>query len=339
MLNSLSVQIADPSQVGEARRTAITIASSLGFDETRQGALAIVITELANNILKHATRGELILRTLELSGVSGMEIMAVDNGAGMSNISQCMRDGYSTAGTPGHGLGSISRLSDYFEISSTPGSGTVLLVYMWAKSLERVESAAMRYGVINRAKPGQDICGDSWSVEQRGSRYLFFVADGLGHGPEAATASREAVRAFRKHLQGTPKEMLAAVHGAISGTRGVAGAIAELDLNKQEICFTGIGNIAGSVSTPTRSLSFASHNGILGHQARRFQEFTYPWTPDSTLVLHSDGLSNRWQLERYPGITSKSPGIIAGVLYRDFRRDNDDATVLIAQMTREASIA
>ena len=331
----LAFDMEESSQVGQARRDAAALAASLDFNETRQGALALILTEVANNLVRHAVQGELFLRVLEAEGVPGIEITAVDKGPGIASVSQCMQDGYSTAGTAGNGMGAIARLSDRLEIYSVVGQGTVLVAQVWAKPpLSEGASPPMEIGAVNRPKPGQEICGDSWAVEFRGDRALFFLADGLGHGPDAALASQEAVRAFRKHPARRPKEIMEGVHAALHGTRGAAAALAEIDFEKQQVCFAGIGNIAGAIVTPAQSQSMVSHNGIVGHQVRKVQEFTYAWTPQALLIMHSDGLSHRWQLDHYAGLTVRHPSLIAGVLYRDFQRKTDDATVLVGSMTR-----
>ncbi len=336
MQHPLSFVIVESSQVGQARRTATALAASLDFEETKQGVLALIITEVANNLVRHAAEGELFLRVVEAGGVLGIEMTAVDKGPGMASVSQCMQDGYSTGGTAGNGMGAIARLSDRFEVYSVAGSGTVMVSLLWAKPLPvGVPVPPMEIGAINRPKPGQEICGDSWAVEFRAHRSLFFMADGLGHGPDAARASQEAVRAFRKHAARTPKEILEAVHVALHGTRGVAAGLAEIDFEKQQVCFAGVGNIASTIYTPSQSQSMVSHNGIVGHQVRKVQEFVYAWPPQALLVLHSDGLSHKWQLERYAGLTVRPPSLIAGVLYRDFQRQTDDATVLVGRVTRE----
>lgn len=334
LLNSPSFfNIAEASQVGEARRAAKALASSLGFTETKQGELALIVTEIATNIVHHATQGELHLRGMESDGVIGVEVIALDKGPGMASVNQCLQDGFSTAGTAGNGLGAIARLSAHFDVYSQPGEGTVLLSRIWALSSPFQHSPTpMTYGVINRPKPGQEVCGDSWAVEHFRDRSLFFLADGLGHGPDAFLASQEAVRAFRRHATRRPKELLEAVHAAIHGTRGVAAGLAEVNHETQAVTFTGVGNIAGTIVTPPHSQSMVSHNGIVGHQVRKVQEFVYPWSAGALLVMHSDGLSYRWQLERYAGLTVRNPSLIAGILYRDFQRTNDDATVLVARV-------
>ena len=87
--------------------------------------------------------------------------------------------------------------------------------------------------------------------------------------------------------------------------------------------------IAGTILANGATRSTVSHHGTAGHDARRIQEFTYPWEADALLVLHSDGLVSRWTLERYPGLVSRHPTLTAAVLYRDFRRGRDDTSVVV----------
>jgi len=331
MQHSCSFVITESSQVGAARRGTVALAVLLGFNDTKQGEIALIVTELATNLLYHAVHGELFMRAIAAQDAVGIEIVAVDKGPGMANVSQCLRDGYSTAGTSGNGLGAIARLSHTLEIYSLPAGGTILLTRLWAKPVSFLPPpVSLEHGVINRPKPDQEVCGDSWAVAHLPERSLFFLADGLGHGPDAALASHEAVDAFQKHTAKRPKEILEAVHAALSGTRGAAAAVAEVNFAKQEVCYAGIGNIVGTVVLPEQHYHMVSHNGIVGHDVRKVQEFSYKWEPHGLLVLHSDGLSSRWQIDRYPGLIVRHPGLIAGVLYRDFQRDTDDATVLVA---------
>src|SRR5579862_5605807 len=108
-------------------------------------------------------------------------------------------------------------------------------------------------------------------------------------------------------------------------------AIARIDLEKRVLQFVGVGNIGASLVAPGSSRGLPSHNGTLGQHASRMQEFSYPWTPDNVLIMHSDGLGTRWDLQKYPGIWSKHPSILAALLHRDFSRGRDDVTVLVAR--------
>ena len=121
------------------------------------------------------------------------------------------------------------------------------------------------------------------------------------------------------------------IHLALRKTRGAAAAIARIDRTTQQVRFTGIGNIHAVLHYPGKSQVMVSMNGTLGHQVRNFQEFTYQWQGTKPLLMmHSDGLISRWNLDDYPGLSWKPLPLIAGVLFRDFNRDYDDVSVLTA---------
>ena len=160
-------------------------------------------------------------------------------------------------------------------------------------------------------------------------RTIILVSDGLGHGVLAAAASEVAVAVFRRHAALAPPDLLELVHRALHATRGAAVAVAEIDRSRRVVRFAGIGNIAGTILADGKTRSLVSHHGTAGHDARRFQEFTYPWPAGATLVLHSDGLISHWTLDRHPGLAARHPMLVAGILYRDFRRGRDDTTVVV----------
>ncbi|KAB8330719.1 SpoIIE family protein phosphatase [Scytonema tolypothrichoides VB-61278] len=334
MKETLALPILEQSQAGDARRSALSLATRLGFNETERAKVGVVVTEVATNLVRHATEGVLLLQEIEKSKIAGLEILALDKGPGISNIDECMQDGYSTAGGPGNGLGAIKRLSDCFEIHSILDVGTAILSQFWASPLpinpppENLE--LLELGVVCQPKVGEEVSGDTWACEMSQQRCLVMVADGLGHGPQAAQASREGVRVFHENVHRSPKEIMEAAHVALRSTRGAAVAIAEINFAHQSVRFAGIGNIAGTIFSDTGHQNLVSYNGTVGYEVRKIQEFTYQWHPDALLIMHSDGLGTQWQLERYPGIIHKHPSLIAGVLYRDFNRVRDDVTVLVA---------
>lgn len=340
MNQSLAVPVEEQSQVGSARRMAIALTSRLGFDETQRGRVGIVVTELANNLAHHARAGVLLMQPLERRGVVGIELLALDQGPGIENISDCLRDGYSTAGTPGNGLGAIARLSDLFEIYSQSAVGTAILCRLWTAPLP-ARTHPIQLGAVALPKLGEEVSGDAWSVLRQGDlstsdkvlRCQVTVADGLGHGILAAQAANGAVRIFHEQSERSPKEILEAAHRVLRSTRGAAVAIADIDLSQQSVRFAGVGNISamllpGPTSPPVRQ-NWVSFNGTVGHEVRKIQEYAYPWMTDGVLVMHSDGLGTQWRMEQYPGLIAKHPSLIAGVLYRDFHRQRDDVTIVV----------
>lgn len=332
---ALSVRMTDASRTGEARRLASAMARDLGFGETEAGKVAVVVTEAARNLVAHAAGGELLLAPLDEDGVAGIEVLALDRGPGMADVAACLRDGYSTAGTPGTGLGAIARLSAVFDVHSLPGVGTALVARLRARPLPQPAGRRpLEVGAVCLARPGEAVCGDGWAAGHRPDRSLLLLSDGLGHGPAAAEASRAAAAVFRRTLDRGPAEILEAAHAALRSTRGAAVAVAEVDLARRAVRFAGVGNIAAAVVSAGACRGMVSHNGTLGHEVLRIQEFGYAWPPDACLVMHSDGLATRWSLDRYPGLAARHPSLAAGVLYRDYARSRDDVTVLVARAGR-----
>ncbi|MBD2772756.1 ATP-binding SpoIIE family protein phosphatase [Iningainema tapete] len=331
MKESLALPIVESSQAGEARRTALALATRLGFNETERGKVGLVVTEVANNLVRHARDGVLLLQAMEKDNIMGVEILALDKGPGMSNISECMGDGFSTASGPGNGLGAISRLSGFFDIHSIPDVGTAILCHLWASPISATNKENFELGVVCLPKAGEEVSGDAWASIIHQERTLLLVADGLGHGLLAAEASGEAVRVFTENVHRSPKDIIAAAHGALRSTRGAAVAIAEVNFALQSVRYAGVGNIAGTVICDAKRHNLVSYNGTVGHEVRKIQEFTYQWLIGGLLIMHSDGLGSQWRLERYPGIIYRHPSLIAGVLYRDFNRVRDDITILVAR--------
>jgi anti-sigma regulatory factor (Ser/Thr protein kinase) len=321
--------IDDPSRAAEVRRAARKIAEREGLAEDACANAEIVAAEIASNLVKHAKLGEVHisgLSTLSASSKAGIEILSIDKGPGMSSMRQCIQDGFSSAGTAGTGLGAIVRLSDEFDAHSMPDKGTVLVSRIWAA---KPEPGTPSVGTISVPIRGEDISGDNWAIHLEPKLISLIVADGLGHGPIAADASREAVSAFRAYSTSTPSVIIDHVHRRLRGTRGAAVAVAGIDPVESKVKYSGIGNICGTIAGGPRTQSMVSHNGTAGHEARRVQEFSYDLPPQWTVIMHSDGIITSWNLDHYPGLVNRHPSVIAGVLYRDGSRNRDDVCIVV----------
>ncbi len=325
----LRFAVTDSSQVGEARRLAAGLAEAAELKPEDEGRLALVVTELGGNLIKHAGGGELLLRVV--SDPPAVEVLALDSGVGMSDVGVCFRDGYSTAGSPGTGLGAVQRLASSMDIYSTRPGGTAIMARIAPSRRRDDEASNLEIGAVSVPKAGQEVCGDGWAADAGLESPSLMLVDGLGHGLGAANAARLARDTFAATSGQAPTERLDAIHGALRGSRGAAVAVARVDRTRGRVEFAGVGNIAGAIVTDGGARHLVSGNGTVGHDVRRINGFSYPWSDDALLVMHSDGLVSRWHLASYPGLLTRHPALIAAILYRDFNRGRDDVTVLVAR--------
>jgi len=329
MFFSQTVSLSDFSSTAEARRAGARMAASLGLNETKSGEMAIVITEAARNAVIYGGGGQLLLSGIKSKSETRMDIVALDRGPGIADLSRALQDGYSTGGTPGTGLGAIKRMAEVFDVfSSAKGTAVFARIEQQENGAQPRKSSVELAGLVSPIA-GETASGDNLAWEINGDRCIVMMADGLGHGMQAAEAADEAVRVFRAHSSESPASLISRLHDALKKTRGAAAAIAEVRTLAGTLTYAGVGNISGSILSHTLSRSLVSHNGTLGHVMARVQEFKVEWPKDGILVMHSDGLQSRWDLARYPGLLARQPPLIAGVLLRDFRRERDDASVLV----------
>ncbi|WP_203968045.1 ATP-binding protein [Sediminihabitans luteus] len=315
------------SAVGGVRRAAQAAAVRLGLGEDRAAEVGLVVSELATNQTLHAGSGTVLLRVRRTAGHAALEVLAVDAGPGMRDVSAAMRDGVSTRGTLGIGLGTLPRLTTAWDAWSAPGAGTVVAAVFASPGGADAAARALREPTgILRPMTGQTVCGDACAVRYDGGATTVLVADGLGHGPLAALASRAAVRAFEAAPDDGPVGHVRRVHAAISGTRGAAVAVARLE--GSTLRHAGLGNIAGAL-VGTRVRRLMSHPGIAGSHSPTVRETSHPVERGDVVLLHSDGLTDRADLTPYAGVAGHSPLVVAGLLVRDFGTRPDDACALV----------
>ncbi len=330
MPDSLHLTVSERSQAGEARRLALAWAAEYGCSPDQQAKVALVVSELANNLALHTTEGgQLLLRMLDDCGPDAVEILSLDQGPGSANFSACMRDGYSTAGTAGTGLGAVQRASEHFETFSQPGTGTAILSQLCPNKPAGIRRH--QFGLTNVPIKGETVCGDAGGYcDLGGGRFRFVMADGLGHGPCAADASQAALTVFRAQPMADLSTLMENIHGALRATRGAAVAIADVDASAGTVSYLGVGNIASSLVRHDGNAShLVSLNGTVGVVLPRLQQFSYPWSAETLLVMTSDGVKNHWRLDKYAGLMNRHPSLIAGVLFRDHSRKTDDTTAAV----------
>lgn len=326
--------IDEQTQIGAARRCAVELAHCSALSADAVGRVAIAVTEAATNIIRHAERGVIVLRALKSGRTPAVEILALDKGPGIPDVARAMRDGFSTSGTAGNGLGAIRRLADVFEIYSHPGNGTALLARISDRPpppgvVAPVTSLEDRVGVVCVPARGESDCGDAWRIVLGQQRISVLLVDGLGHGPEAAAAADIASDMFPRVASHSPEAILSAMSDAMRGSRGAAVSVVAIDTSARLARFGGVGNVDGRVLAADGTEHLVPQNGIIGHTMPTLRSTSVSWPVGARLVMHSDGLSARWRIDAYSGLLQAHPALMAGVIYRDFGRDRDDATVLV----------
>jgi anti-sigma regulatory factor (Ser/Thr protein kinase) len=316
------LQVEDVSQIGQARRVAQHLASRLDFNEEQCGRVAIVATELATNLVKHARRGSLYLRQVPHADGHGIEVMAVDKGPGF-DVKSCLADGISSSGTSGIGLGAVLRLSQVYDAYASE-QGSVVMARLY-----RAPCTDSRIGVVHVTVEAGQPCGDTWRIAFQQGGLCALVIDGLGHGSDAAKAAALGGAAFEEAPFMEPAALMVKLNAAMSGSRGGAVAIAQYAAAVDLVRFAGIGNISAFLVNSTRSRGLASHPGIVGLQFRKVQTFDTNDVRPDLLIMHSDGIQSRWNMRSYPGLAQCHPAIVAAVIHRDFSRGRDDVTIVV----------
>ena len=328
-----TIEVREASQVAEVRRVAAELARAEKLSDDESGRLALIATEAATNLVKYGKAGTVTLTRYTLGAQHGVQLIAVDGGPGFADFAGAARDGHSTSGSLGIGLGVIMRSATFFDVYSVRDQGTALLARV-AHNAPRKGFAASDFESAARTCPkkGQVECGDAWSVRDFGKRQLICVADGLGHGPLAALASGRAISVLEQASQDdTPVQIVTRMHEQLRDTRGAVVAVLALDSVAGTADFCGVGNIAAAIYQAGESRHLLSVEGIVGYRMREARLQQVAWDSNAVAILYSDGVSGRWGLARYPGLLKRDPALVASVLFRDHAKDTDDATIVVAR--------
>lgn len=317
----------DASRVGEARRHAAQAAADMGWGEVDAGRLALVVTELGTNLHRHAQSGRMLIAARAQAGE--VEVICIDEGPGIPDIALALQDGHSSGGTPGTGLGAVRRLASDFDIHSSVPQGTVSVARVRPAAAAPSAMAALRIGAIRLPAPYESVCGDAWAVATHGAQTTVLVADGLGHGPEAAKASQAAIDAFATAPDADLRDTLQRVHRELQTTRGAAVCALRVDMQSATVTYTGAGNIVGRVLSGVFDKSIVTQHGTAGLQIRKPETTTLELPAHALVVLHSDGIETRWSVDLVRSLLQKDPTLVAAVLLRDHTRHRDDATIVV----------
>ena len=328
------------------RLRAIAMGRAHGFETAVAERLGDVAEEMAANMVRHAGKGQVIFRTLGDPESGCIEVLALDKGPGIGNMNRAMRDTPSEGVPSANGLFVVKQLANLFDIFSHPSHGTAVVAHVSGSGAStntacscNDASAGAQIGAICLPVHGEDQCGDAWAMETMPGRMVVFLVDGLGHGPEAAAAATAATAVFTATSAASPESLMPVVHAALRNTRGAAVSIADVDWTGKSVRFWGVGNAEVRIVSLDSNRHVIPQNGIVGHNMPRVQATDVPWIPGGRFVIHSDGITARWRVDRYPGLLARHPALLAGVLFRDFSRPRDDATIIVIREPPLAPVA
>ncbi|WP_256007017.1 ATP-binding protein [Pedobacter deserti] len=308
------------------------LVAEAGFPEQKVAHTDIIVGETTSNLMKHALGGEILVALKGEGSESYLEIVSIDSGPGIKDVDRMMEDGVSTSSTMGHGLGSIRRLSDFFDAYSLQGWGTILLIRIFKdKPLKNSMSSAL--GALIVPKKGEAVSGDGLIVARNKNHVKLMLMDGLGHGADANAVIKEAAKAFNNCLTDDPVATVRYIHSYIRKTRGGVGTVLLYNLKDASWEAAGAGNIMGKLFGHASSKNLVPYNGIIGHNipatmnVQRYSGSDFP-----LVILCSDGIKSRWDISRYVGVQRHDPVILATAIYKDYGRQTDDMSVIVAKL-------
>jgi len=326
--------VADRSYSAILKKEIRALATTLGFTKTAIAEIDILVAEIASNLIKHAKNGELLVKVIQGEKSAGLELLAIDHGPGMSEVASMIKDGTSTVGTLGQGLGAITRLSDFFQIYSVPSWGTILLSRKYVKKQPENKKEKVEVRYVNVPKIGESVSGDG-IFHYITPDYLKVIAlDGLGHGPDAHLASQKAIDEFKNCPLNNAVDIIRYLHPLLKRTRGAVAAVGIFSFEKKQWSVSGVGNIASRLSNGIITKSYMSYNGIVGlTMPSTMQETSYDHFNNQLLIMMSDGIKTQLDIQKYPNILKYDLVMLAAAIYKDLGRRTDDMSVVISRVT------
>lgn len=325
----VTLKAEDRSYFSILKKEIHVLAISAGFSDRKVGEIDIIVAEIVSNLVKHAGGGQLLVKLIEEDTIQGIEIISIDNGQGMTDVSRMVADGVSTKNTLGHGLGAMKRLSNVFQVYSLKDWGTIILVRVFDEDLPLFKKPSKtEIKSVLLPKNGEKECGDGFYYSVSNDYIKLFLGDGLGHGPEAAKAVAKAGEAFDLCIENEPSEIIRFINSSVKKTRGLVGTVAVFNLKEKKWKLCGVGNIATKIITAANAKNYLAYNGIIGlnvPNTLNSQEIEYE--KGQQVIMCSDGIKSRWDTVKYPAISRYDLTILSASILKDFARNTDDMSV------------
>ena len=357
------VHVVHESDVYNAAMLVYCLAQQAGAQPLVATEVATVASELGMNIVRYAGRG--VLTVSVAGGDAGyVDIVADDQGPGIGDVALALTEHYSSQGTLGVGLPGVRRMSDAFEIRSSPGAGTtvrtrrqfeggragaraaladrpLLARAVWpaapATALRADEGtppappglAGWQHATVRRPCFGEVVSGDGTVLMPVGHGVFAAILDVLGHGQRAHELARMCERWLLDHAHPDLAGLMLELHREIRGSLGAALMLAYLDPHAASMSVLGVGNtrLYAIGATP---LGLMGQPGILGGgQLPRPRPSVVKIAPGDLVVFATDGISEQLDAQHIAVWRHLAPERIAQQMLREHGRTHDDATCMV----------
>src|ERR1051325_3981957 len=221
-----AIPIYDEASVSTARQRVRETGQQLNLAKEIVENVALIASEITHNQLHHARQGYFAVKPIQRDNAKGLEVIAADIGPGINKPSLAIQDKNSTAGTLGAGVGAVCRLADEVVFDDRINEGFCLI----ARKFEKPDvPRSCEVAIMGRPYPGEVISGDDAVFFESESTFIAAVADGMGHGPDARTASNRAIEGLSSKLEQDLEAIVGALNRELSGTHGCAMSIIRYD--------------------------------------------------------------------------------------------------------------
>ena len=186
------------------------------------------------------------------------------------------------------------------------------------------------YSSMVRPCVGERVSGDAVVMRVLDQGLFVAIVDVLGHGPEAHELTHVIDAYLARYGSSDVSAVMKRLHQHLQGTRGAAVGLCAIDVATCRVDYAGIGNTSirrfGQAET-----RLVSQEGVLGQNMRSPLHQTLQLNPGDVIVLYTDGVSDRFTAQDYPGVLRHSPRDVANNIVQRFGKDHDDAACIVVK--------
>jgi anti-sigma regulatory factor (Ser/Thr protein kinase) len=324
-MKNIAIPLLIEADVRHASESAADRANEMGFDKIASAEIALAVSEIAQNVIRHAGEGIVTLRTKNDNKF--LTIAIVDKGSGIENIERAMKKGYSSLKTSlGIGLDVAKRSVDEFEIRTDAENGTEIIL----RKFLPISEACIDHGVVSIVDEGYAVNGDEYLIkEYDGDKVLLAVIDGTGEGYPAHVAALLVKEYLSANYRVPLEELLNKCHRILSDHeigRGATVALARVDSGY--LYYLGVGDTHAHL-LGEKMTSLHNHEGTMGQfrlptlrtKKMELADHTY-------LILCTDGIKSSLWLDEDQSVSAQQ---LANTVFKNFHKDYGDVTVLVTK--------